>query len=164
MDDFGRLTNEHLAGALDGTRYLTFRVAREQYGIAMLAVREITCLTPIAPLPGMPRSLRGLARLGTVAVPVIDPRAAWAMGDGSPDPFSVIIVMNARDTVMGLSVDAVSDVLTIPTVHTPATPDIAWAVDARYIGGIGKAGDTLVRVLDVERLLGAVDDITAVPA
>jgi purine-binding chemotaxis protein CheW len=164
MDDFGRLTNEHLAGALDATRYLTFQVAREQYGIAMLAVQEITCLTPVSPVPGMAGPLRGLAQLGTGAVPVIDVRAPWAMGDVGADPFSVIIVMNVRDTVMGLSVDAVSDVLTIPTVHTPVTPDIAWAVDARYISGIGKAGNTLVRVLDAERLLGAVDAITATPA
>ena len=163
MDDFDRLSNDHIAGALDPTRYLTFHVAREQYGVAILAVQEITCLTRITPLPGMPRFLKGIAHLGGGTVPVIDLRSAGSMGDASHDPFTVIIVLSVGTAVMGLSVDAVSEVLTIPIVHTPVTPDIAWAVDARYMSGIGRAGDRLIRVLDVERLIGAVDEVAAIP-
>ena len=162
-EDVARLSNEHTARALDGTRYLTFQVAHEQYGLEILAVQEITCSSTITPLPGTPPYLRGIVDLGGITIPVIDLRSTGWM-DAEPDPFTVIIVVNVGGRVMGIIVDSVSDVLNVPVVHRPATPDIAWAVDARYISGIGKAGEKLIRVLDVDRLIDATEALTAIPA
>jgi len=163
-EEVGRLSNEHTARALDGTRYLTFQVAHEQYGLEILAVQEITCSSAITPLPGMPPYLRGIVGLGGVTVPVVDLKSTGWMCDAAPDPFTVIIVVNVGGRVMGIIVDSVSDVLNIPTIHRPATPDIAWAVDARYISGVGKAGEKLIRVLDADRLIDATESLTALTA
>jgi purine-binding chemotaxis protein CheW len=59
---------------------------------------------------------------------------------------------------MGLIVDAVSDVLNIPKVDIQATPDFGSEVDARYINGMAKAGEKLVVLLDIDRVMNAVDD------
>jgi purine-binding chemotaxis protein CheW len=159
MGGFERVGNEHITGAPDRTRFLTFRLAHEQYGIEILKVHEVTCVATITPVPGMQPHLKGVVNLEGASVPVVDLRSSSA---DETDPFSVIIVVKAGARVMGLLVDGVAEVLTISTVHSPATPDIKWAVDARYVGGVGKAGDTLVRVLDIDRLLDAMDELAVV--
>ena len=163
-DKVARLSNEHTARALDGTRYLTFQVAHERYGLAILAVQEITCSSTITPLAGMPPYLRGIAELDGITIPVVDLRSTGWKSDVASNSFTVIIVVNVGGRVMGIIVDSVSDVLHIPVVHRPATPDIAWVVDARYISGLGKAGRKLVRVLDADRLIDATETLTAIPA
>jgi purine-binding chemotaxis protein CheW len=71
--------------------------------------------------------------------------------------FTVIIVVTVGTKVMGLIVDAVSDVLNIPKGDIQATPDFGGQVDARYINGMAKASDKLVVLLDIDRVMGGID-------
>jgi purine-binding chemotaxis protein CheW len=92
---------------------------------------------------------------GTI-VPVVDLRAKFAMAQADYNQFTVIIVVTVGPKVMGLVVDAVSDVLNIPKSDVQPTPDFGAQVDARFINGMAKAGDKLVVLLDIDRVMGDV--------
>ena len=146
--------SKRISFAADGRQYLTFRLAQEEYGVEILKVQEIKGYSAITPIPNTPAYLKGVINLRGTIVPVIDLRSKFAMAQADYNQFTVIIVVTVGSKVMGLVVDAVSDVLNIPTADIQPTPDLGPHVDARYINGMAKAGDKLVVLLDIDRVLG----------
>jgi purine-binding chemotaxis protein CheW len=140
-------------GAAEGTQFLTFRLGGEEYGVPILHVQEIKGYAPVTPIPNTPPWVRGVMNLRGTIVPVIDLRLRLGMPAADYGPFTVIVVLALGTTVVGAIVDAVSDVLTIPPSDVQAAPELALGVDARFVGGIAQAGDTLVILLDAEALL-----------
>ena len=159
MEQLDTLSNQ-ISFATDGSQYLTFRLAEEEYGVEILKVQEIKGYSAITPIPNTPSYLKGVMNLRGTIVPVVDLRSKFAMHEAEYNQFTVIIVVKVGPKVMGLIVDAVSDVLNIPRVDVQATPDFGSEVDARYINGMAKAGDKLVVLLDIDRVMNAVDDTT----
>ena len=157
MEQLETLSNQ-ISFATDGSQYLTFRLAQEEYGVEILKVQEIKGYSAITPIPNTPSYLKGVMNLRGTIVPVVDLRSKFAMEEAEYNQFTVIIVAKVGPKVMGLIVDAVSDVLNIPTADVQATPDFGAEVDARYINGMAKAGDKLVVLLDIDRVMNAVDD------
>jgi purine-binding chemotaxis protein CheW len=146
--------------ATEGSQYLTFALGTEEYGIDILRVQEIRGYAPVTPIPNTPPHIKGVMNLRGTIIPVIDFRAKLAMRETEYNQFTVIIVVTVGTKVVGLIVDAVSDVLDIPRADIQATPDFGAQVDARFINGMAKAGDKLVVLLDIDRLLGG-DEIVA---
>ena len=156
MEQLDTLSSQ-ISFATDGSQYLTFRLGEEEYGVEILKVQEIKGYTAITPVPNTPGYLKGVMNLRGTIVPVVDLRAKFAMAATEYTAFTVIIVLTVGTKVMGLIVDAVSDVLNIPKADIQATPDFGAQVDARFISGMAKAGDKLVVLLDIDRVLGGVD-------
>ena len=136
------------------SQYLTFVLGAEQYGIEILKVQEIKGYSAITPIPNTPPYLKGVMNLRGTIVPVVDLRSKFAMDEAEYNQFTVIIVVKVGPKVMGLIVDAVSDVLNIPRVDIQATPEFGAEVDAAFISGMAKAGEKLVVLLDIDRVLG----------
>jgi purine-binding chemotaxis protein CheW len=140
--------------ATDGSQYLTFQLGEEEYGIEILKVQEIKGYTPVTPIPNTPPCLKGVMNLRGTIVPVVDLRAKFAMAEAAYNKFTVIIVVKVGTKVMGLIVDAVSDVLNIPKGDIQATPDFGSQVDARFINGMATQAEKLVALLDIDLVLG----------
>ena len=153
MEQLGTLSSQ-ISFATDGSQYLTFRLGDEEYGVEILKVQEIKGYTAITPVPNTPAYLKGVMNLRGTIVPVVDLRAKFGMEAAECTAFTVIIVLTVGTKVMGLIVDAVSDVLNIPKTDIQPTPDFGAQVDARFISGMAKAGDKLVVLLDIDRVLG----------
>jgi purine-binding chemotaxis protein CheW len=153
MEQLDTLSSQ-ISFATDGSQYLTFRLRDEEYGVEILKVQEIKGYTAITPVPNTPGYLKGVMNLRGTIVPVVDLRAKFGMEAAEYTAFTVIIVLTVGTKVMGLIVDAVSDVLNIPKTDIQATPDFGAQVDARFISGMAKAGDKLVVLLDIDRVLG----------
>jgi purine-binding chemotaxis protein CheW len=162
MEQSHALSNT-ISFAADGSQYLTFRLAGEEYGVEILRVQEIKGYVPITPIPNTPGYIKGVMNLRGTIVPVVDLRTKLAMAESAVNQFTVIIVVTVGTKVMGMIVDAVSDVLDIPLADIRPTPDFGASVDARFIHGMAKAGDKLVVLLDIERVLGG-DDVAALVA
>jgi purine-binding chemotaxis protein CheW len=161
MEQLDTLSNQ-ISFATDGSQYLTFRLGEEEYGVEILKVQEIKGYSTVTPIPNMPAYLKGVMNLRGTIVPVVDLRSKFAMAEADYNQFTVIIVVTVGTKVMGLIVDAVSDVLNIPKADVQATPDFGGQVDARYINGMAKTGEKLVVLLDIDRVMGGVD--VAVPS
>ena len=95
-------------------QYLTFRLGHEEYGVEILKVQEIKGYSAITPIPSAPAFLKGVMNLRGTIVPVVDLRSRFGMAAADYTPFTVIIVVTVGSRVMGLVVDAVSDVLAGP--------------------------------------------------
>src|SRR5262249_12707512 len=120
---------------------------------------EIKGYAPITPIPGTPPFVKGVMNLRGVIIPVVDLRLKLEMAETAHNQFTVIIVVRIAERPVGLIVDAVSDVLNIPREAIQATPDLGAEIDIRFVDGLAKAGEKLVILLDMERVLGSAEVI-----
>lgn len=146
--------------ATDGNQYLTFSLDRETYGIEILRVQEIRGYSAATPIPNAPPWVRGIMNLRGTIVPVIDLRAKLGLPSSAYNRFTVIIVVNVGTRVIGLIVDAVSDVLTFSPQEVQPAPDLGGGSDGRFARGIARVQDSLVVLLDLERVLGSAELVT----
>ena len=145
-----------LAGAnyaAAASQFLTFTLDTEQYGIEILKVQEIKGYSAVTPIPNAPPHIKGVMNLRGTVVPVVDLRNKFSLDSIDYNKFTVIIVVTVGEKVVGLVVDAVSDVLEIPAADIRPTPDLGVRADTRFISGMASVGDRLAVLLDIERLL-----------
>ena len=136
----------------DGNQYLTFRIAEEEYGVEILKVQEIRGHSAIRPLPTTPAYVKGVMNLRGTIIPVLDMRIRFGLPAVPYNQFSVIIVVTIGSKVIGMVVDAVSDVLHLPEEAIQEAPDFGTPVDLRFVRGMAKAEDKLVALLDIEKV------------
>lgn len=135
------------------SQYLTFRLGEAEYGVPILAVQEIKGQSNITPIPNAPRHLAGVMNLRGMIVPVVDLRIKFSLPDVGYDRFTVIVLVSVGAKIVGMVVDAVSDVLDIPTTEIQAMPDLGAQIDAGFVSGLARAGDKLIVLLDVAKVL-----------
>lgn len=147
----------------DDRQYLTFVLGDEEYAIDILRVQEIKGYTATTPLPNMPPHLRGVMNLRGTIVPVIDLRMRLGMESSPYTKFTAIVLVTLGHRIHGMIVDAVSDVLHFAPGSIEPAPDLGASVDTSFITGMAKAGDRLVTLLNVERVVGHDDVATFAP-
>ncbi|MBX3304020.1 MAG: chemotaxis protein CheW [Nitrospira sp.] len=145
--------HQHAGLSADGSQFLTFRLGEELYGVDILRVQEIKGYTAVTKIPNTPPHIKGVLNLRGTIVPVVELRTKFGMPTIDYTAFTVIIVVVVQDKVMGLVVDAVSDVLDIKMKDIQPAPDFGDKVDVTFLNGIGKSGNKLVSLLDIDRLL-----------
>lgn len=144
---------ERSSSGHSSSQFLTFVLGAEQYGVEILQVQEIRGYSAVTPIPNTPPYIKGVINLRGTVVPVIDLRARFAMEAGEYDKFTVIIVITVGEKVIGLVVDAVSDVLDIAASEIRPAPDLGAKVDTQFINGMADIGGRLTVLLDIQRLL-----------
>lgn len=142
-------------------KFLSFQLSKEEYGIAILKVREIIGMVDVTPLPRTPDFVRGVVNLRGRIIPVIDLRRKFGMAPAEFTNETCIVVVDVgRDAEsafrVGCIVDTVSEVLTIGAEHFEATPRCANAA-GDYIAGLAKLKDRVLILLDIERVIGDID-------
>lgn len=138
--------------ASDANQVLTFRLETEEYGIDILRVQEIRNYSNITPIPNTPDYIKGAMNLRGTVVPVIDLRNKFSLPETDYDQFTVIIVINVGDRIVGVVVDAVSDVVSVRDEDFAPPPQFGSGVDTSFINGIVKNQDRLITLLNVESL------------
>jgi purine-binding chemotaxis protein CheW len=137
----------------DGNQFLTFQLGEELYGVDILRVQEIKGYTTVTKIPNTPSYIKGVLNLRGTIVPIVELRTTFGMETIDYTMFTVIVVVVVRDRIMGLVVDSVSDVLNISQKDIQASPEFGSRVDVSFLNGIGKSGDKLVALLNIDRLL-----------
>jgi purine-binding chemotaxis protein CheW len=150
--------------AADGHQFLTFRLADEEYGLDILRVQEIKGHSRITPLPNTPPEVKGVMNLRGTVVPIMDLRTRFGLRETEYDRFTVIIVVTVGAKVVGLIVDAVSDVLNVGPKEVVPAPDLGAGVDTSFMTGIARTGERLVTLLNVDRIVGRDDPAVATSA
>lgn len=140
--------------AADLNQFLTFTLQSEEYGIEILRVQEIKGFSRITPIPNAPRYVKGVLNLRGAVVPVVDLRCKFGMPETEYNQFTVIIVVTVGKRIVGLVVDAVSDVLNIGRKDVDPPPELGAGVDTSFLTGMAKSGDKLIALLNIDRLLG----------
>jgi purine-binding chemotaxis protein CheW len=143
----------NVVAASDVNQYLTFTLEQDDYGLEILRVQEIKGHSGITPIPNTPPHVKGVMNLRGTVIPVVDLRIKFGMSCKEYDKFTVIIVVTVRDKIVGLVVDAVSDVLDIPSAQVRPAPELGARADTRFIAGMATIAERLVVLLDIEKLL-----------
>jgi len=134
-------------------QYITFLLDDRQYGLEIFKIREIRGYSPITPIPNVPAHVRGVMNLRGTVLPVIDLRMKFHLPTVTYNNFTVIVIANVGEKLVGLLVDAVHDVLTISLDSLRPAPDFGASVDTRFINGVFPVKDHLVVALNLEELL-----------
>lgn len=149
--------NQQIGLSTDGSQFLTFNLGEELYGVDILRVQEIKGYTAVTKIPNTPPDIKGVLNLRGIIVPIVELRTKFDMPMIDYTMFTVIIVVVVKEKIMGLVVDSVSDVLNIDKKDIQAPPQFGAKMDVSFLSGIGKSGDKLVALLDMDRLLSDED-------
>ena len=134
-------------------KYLTFHLANEDYGIEICFVTEIIGIQPITQIPEMPDFIKGVINLRGKVIPVMDVRTRFKLPTREYDERTCIVVVDINNTVVGLVVDEVQEVMTIPESEMEPPPKATGKKGSRFIQGIGKVGKDVKIILNVSQLL-----------
>jgi purine-binding chemotaxis protein CheW len=132
---------------------LTFSLGPEEYGIDILAVREIRGWTPVTRIPQAPHYVLGVLNLRGAIVPVLDLRLRFGLEREEYTATTVTVVVTVAGRLFGVVVDAVSDVLDVESDKVRPVPDMGTAVDTEYLKGLTSIEERMVLLLDVDKLL-----------
>ena len=138
-----------------GGEFLTFRLGGEEYGIDILKVQEIRSYEPPTRIANAPAFIKGVVNLRGVIVPIVDLRLRLGCESAEYSALTVVIVLNVKGRVVGAVVDSVSDVLELARDTIKPAPEMASAVDARFITGIGSVGERMLILMDIEGLMAS---------
>lgn len=134
-------------------KFLTFHLAGEDYGIDIAYVTEIIGIQKITEIPDMPPFIKGVINLRGKVIPVMDVRLRFQMEARDYDERTCIIVVDIHGTAVGLVVDEVREVADIPEAQVEPPPQAGKGQSSRYLKGLGKMGEEVKILLNVEKLL-----------
>ena len=142
-------------------KYLTFALGREEYGLEILKVREIIGYMEITAVPQVPTHVKGVINLRGQVIPVINLRTQFGMEEVEVTDRTCIIVVEIVQGEQrfntGIVVDRVQEVLEIPGGDIEDAPEFGSSVDTDFILGMGKIGESVKILLDIDQVLGRDD-------
>jgi len=146
---------------LEQTQYLTFQLAGEEYAIGILQVKEIIAYGTLTKVPQTPRSIRGVINLRGNVVAVADLAVKFGLPPSPITDRSCVIIVETNPEgekiVVGIVADSVSQVIDLPAQEILPAPAFGTHIRLDFLRGMGKAGQKLVLVLDIDKVLAAED-------
>jgi len=143
----------------DSDQFLTFMLAGEEYGIDILRVQEIKGWEEATVIPNTPDYIQGVINIRGTIVPIIDLRRRFNLDLLEYGATTVVIVLRVesetRSRIMGIVVDAVSDVYNVPTDEMKPPPDFGTAISIEFVRGLASVDDKMVIMLDIDKLLNS---------
>ncbi len=134
-------------------QYLTFKVEKNEYGVDIMKVMEIRGWHEATRIPNSPEYMLGVINLRGLVIPIFDLRTRFGQGKTNATEKNVVIVISIGTRVIGILVDAVSDILTVPEAEIKPSPSSAdTGIEDAYVNGLISKDDKMVILLDVDYL------------
>jgi purine-binding chemotaxis protein CheW len=133
--------------------FLAFKLGAEEYGIDILRVQEIRSYEPPTRLANAPAFIKGVVNLRGVIVPIVDMRIKFNLTPVNYDSFTVVIVLNIANRVVGMVVDAVSDVITLTPEQLRPVPEFNSTLASDHLLAIGALDQRMLILVDIEKLM-----------
>jgi len=138
-------------------QYLTFMLAGEEYGVDILTVQELRGWEPTTPIPNSPSYVRGVINLRGVVVPIVDLRDRFNMERVDYGPTTVVVIVKVKsevhERILGIVVDAVSEVYNISESDLQPPPDMQGSISIDYVKGLATLENKMVILLDISKLV-----------
>lgn len=142
-----------------GGKYLTFSLAKEEYGVGILKVKEIIGMLPVTSVPQTPDFVTGVINLRGKVIPVIDLRRKFGMAaqDYTERTCIIVVEIHREDNsiLMGIVVDSVSEVIQLKSEDIEETPTFGSKLNVEYILGMAKTNDGVKILLDIDKVLSS---------
>jgi purine-binding chemotaxis protein CheW len=143
--------------AADRCELTAFRIGEQEFCLDIMAVREIRGWVSATPLPHSPDYVKGVMNLRGAVLPVVDLAARLGLGAVDPTPRHVIIVVKIGEQLVGLLVDAVCDILTVPQAAVQPAPEIACDSLRGFVRGVITVENRMITWIDLDRTLPALE-------
>jgi purine-binding chemotaxis protein CheW len=134
-------------------QYITCTLGEGEYGIDIMAVREIKGWTETTAIPHAPPWIRGVINLRGIIVPIVDLRARFGQGVTTPTPMHVVVIIQSGQRTAGLLVDAVSDIIAISPGDIRPVPDISTDTPESVLSGLVPLERGMVALVSLDQLL-----------
>ncbi len=139
------------------SQFITFTLGTEEYGVDIMAVREIKGWSETTSIPNAPRFIHGVINLRGIIVPIMDLRARFGMELTRPTKMHVVIIINTGLRTTGLLVDGVSDIVSVAPEAIRPIPDMGSAMRENLLRGLVATSDRMVSLVSLEGLIGGID-------
>jgi purine-binding chemotaxis protein CheW len=159
----GDLADVKIAVDRDGSmpnQLISFAIGNDQYGVDIMAVREIKGWTDITHLPRQPDYVRGVLNLRGVIVPIIDLRCRFGQGLTEATPLHIVIIVHIGSRAVGLLADRVLDIVSLEQSQIQPVPRIAHAQRINFLSGLVNVDGAMIALIDLPNLLA---NATAAP-
>ncbi|MBW9063658.1 chemotaxis protein CheW [Rhizobium herbae] len=129
---------------------IAFRIGDQEFCVNIMSVREIRGWTPATPMPHAPSYVLGVINLRGAVLPIIDLSARLGMKPAEPTVRHVIIVTQVKNKIVGLLVEAVSDILTIRDEDIQPTPDMSSEFERTFARGVLAIDKRMICLIELE--------------
>ena len=146
------------------TEFISFAIGEEQYGVDIMAVREIKGWSGVTQLPNQPEYMRGVLNLRGVMVPIVDLRCRFGQGLTEATPVHVVIVVQVDSKTVGLLADRVLDIISVEAAQIQPVPQVSRSIRADFLSGLVTIDETMIALIDLDRLLAERDNEAATAA
>jgi purine-binding chemotaxis protein CheW len=146
------------AGASDIIQFISFAIGEDQYGVDIMAVREIKGWSEITHLPKQPDYVRGVLNLRGVIVPIIDLRCRFGQGLTESTPLHVVIIVQIGEQLVGLLADRVLDIVSFDPAKIKPVPKVAQSERLEFLSGIVTIESAMIALIDLAHLLNSPGD------
>jgi purine-binding chemotaxis protein CheW len=150
-------TGQAMTATTSLREFLAFKLGAEEYGIDILRVQEIRSYEEPTRIANAPAFIKGVVNLRGVIVPIVDMRLRFNLESVSYDSFTVVIVLNIGHRVVGMVVDAVSDVITLTPEQLRPVPEFSSAIASDHLLAIGAVDQRMLILVDIEKLMSSAD-------
>jgi len=134
-----------------------FTLGSEEYGVDIQKVQELRGYDSVTRMANALEFIKGVVNLRGIIVPIIDMRIKLNLGTPTYDQFTVVIIFNVRQRVMGMVVDSVSDVITLSADQIKPAPQMGSAIDIDYLIGLGTVEQRMLILVDIDKLMSSSD-------
>ncbi|WP_083917492.1 chemotaxis protein CheW [Leeia oryzae] len=135
--------------------YLVFTLGKEEYGLDILKVQEIRGYAAVTSIANSPDFIKGVINLRGLIVPIVDLRIKFKLGRATYDQFTVVIILNVANRVIGIVVDGVSDVMTMTPEQIRPAPEFGAVMNTEYIQGLATVDEHMIILTDIEKLMSS---------
>ena len=148
----------------EASQFISFAIGTEQYGVDIMAVREIKGWSEITHLPKQPDYMRGVLNLRGAMVPIIDLRCRFAQGMTEATALHIVIVVQIGPRMVGLLADRVLDIVSVELVQVQPVPRVAAAAHRDFLSGLVTIESGMIALIDLSHLLAVPGDEGAAAA
>jgi len=145
-----------VAGIMETTQYLSFKLSDEIYALDIAKVREVLDFTTVTKVPRTPEFMRGVINLRGSVVPVVDLRLKFGMTKTESSVNTCIIIVEVKvddeTTILGALADSVQEVLDLGPDHIEPAPKIGTRLNTEFIKGMGKHNNAFLIILDIDKV------------
>ena len=133
--------------------YLSFVLGDEHYALDITTVKEIRGYEQVTKIANAPAFIKGVINLRGDIVPIVDLRIKFNVGEATYNDFTIVIMLNIQERIVGIVVDGVSDVIRLSEEQVLPPPEFGVAFDSRYLHGLADVDEKMIILVNIESLI-----------
>lgn len=140
-------------GTSNVNEFLSFILGEEHYALDITTVKEIRGYEQVTKIANAPSFIKGVINLRGDIVPIVDLRLKFNVGEATYNQFTIVIMLNVHDRIVGIVVDGVSDVIRLSEEEMLPPPEFGVSFDSKYLHGLADVDENMIILVNIESLI-----------